>query len=535
MNSNIAQPLLVNEDDDDINILDRQSLDGPRKTSSCAGFLQMRYVLIVLLCFGSFNIYATRVTMSMGLVCMVNHTAILQNSYPASTGENTSTSGLCIPTQDHMGNGTNTNISEEDGPFVWDEELQGIILSSFFWGYVFTQLPGGVLADKFGGKWVYVLSVLPSSLLTMTIPTAAQVHPYLVVLSRILCGLAQGLFFPTTFSIASKWFPKQERSRFVALSGLGVALGTIFAYPVSAVLCTSNFLGGWPAIFYVIGSVGVLWFVFWCLLMFESPAEHPWISAEERCYIEQNCFCNSARSQIKIPWKSILTSPHVLSLCVYEFCSAYKYFMMLTQLPTYLKVILNYSIEQNGYINTVSSMLAILIALLSSFTADFLITKNVFGITSIRKAFTSAGQIMASVCLFGVTIVGCDRIWIVILLLISSSIDGLTLGGAQSNSLDLSPNFTGVIKGILNTMAAAAGVASPYIVGVLIKDNNTKSSWDIAFYLAVGLSIFGTLVYLLFGSGNTQPWNNDAMHGNETADVENNEKIVTGNKTQLVQ
>ncbi|POG59204.1 hypothetical protein GLOIN_2v856345 [Rhizophagus irregularis DAOM 181602=DAOM 197198] len=38
--------------------------------------------------------------------------------------------------------------------FGWSSTTQGLVLSSFFVGYLTTQVLGGALADKFGGKWV---------------------------------------------------------------------------------------------------------------------------------------------------------------------------------------------------------------------------------------------------------------------------------------------------------------------------------------------------------------------------------------------
>lgn len=43
---------------------------------------------------------------------------------------------------------------------------------------------------------------------------------------------------------------------------------------------------GWESVFYVTGAVGLVWSVAWFRLVFDSPAEHPRISAEERRYIE---------------------------------------------------------------------------------------------------------------------------------------------------------------------------------------------------------------------------------------------------------
>ena len=60
--------------------------------------------------------YAMRVNLSVAIVYMVNNTAI--------SGEEASSDGQ----------------GDKDGPFVWDEAQQGIILGMFFYGYVVTQV-----------------------------------------------------------------------------------------------------------------------------------------------------------------------------------------------------------------------------------------------------------------------------------------------------------------------------------------------------------------------------------------------------------
>lgn len=34
----------------------------------------------------------------------------------------------------------------------WDPDTQGVVLSSFYWGYIITQIPGGWMAKNIGGK-----------------------------------------------------------------------------------------------------------------------------------------------------------------------------------------------------------------------------------------------------------------------------------------------------------------------------------------------------------------------------------------------
>ena len=54
--------------------------------------------------------------------------------------------------------------------FGWSESQVGLILGSFYFGYVFTMMLGGYLADKFGGKVVLAYGVLLWSIFTGVTP-----------------------------------------------------------------------------------------------------------------------------------------------------------------------------------------------------------------------------------------------------------------------------------------------------------------------------------------------------------------------------
>lgn len=53
-------------------------------------------------------------------------------------------------------------------------------------------------------------------------------------------------------------------------------------------MCSSQFLGGWPSVFYIFGAVGMVWGVPWFLVVRNRPEEHPRISSEELRYITAN-------------------------------------------------------------------------------------------------------------------------------------------------------------------------------------------------------------------------------------------------------
>ena len=82
-------------------------------------------------------------------------------------------------------------MSQEDGEFVWSKKIQGHVLGSFFWGYMVTQIPGGYLAARFGGKHVFGWFMLLCAVSTLFMPLAARVSYIFLIVLRILAGIGQ--------------------------------------------------------------------------------------------------------------------------------------------------------------------------------------------------------------------------------------------------------------------------------------------------------------------------------------------------------
>ena len=73
--------------------------------------------------------------------------------------------------------------------FGWSNELQGYILAAFFCGYIMTQIIGGRLAERFGGKYFYGGSISSSATLHLMLPAAARISVYLLIALLITQGL----------------------------------------------------------------------------------------------------------------------------------------------------------------------------------------------------------------------------------------------------------------------------------------------------------------------------------------------------------
>lgn len=103
---------------------------------------------------------------------------------------------------------------------------------------------------------------------------------------------------------------------------------------------------------------------------------------------------------------------------------------------------------------------------------------------------------------------GCDRVTSVLIFTIALTINGAVAAGYLGNSLDIAPNFSGTIFGIMNTLGSLGGFLSSYMVGTITYQNQSYDRWSIIFWVLASTYCIGALTYAVFGTGQLQHWNN---------------------------
>ena len=277
--------------------------------------------------------------------------------------------------------------------FDWDEKTKSIILSSFFWGYVVTQVPGGQMAKKFGPKIMLVVSMGICSCLAVLTPVCASWGgAKAVVVLRIIQGLSQGCIFPSTHTLLAKWAPLSERGSLGTYCYSGSQFGTVLMLSVSGFLASSSL--GWPSIFYISGSAGVIWTIFWFFFGGDSPSTYEHISAEEREFIESSLGNNTEEqhSSIATPWKSIFTSLPMISLIVVHSSHNWGFWTLLTEMPSYMKNVLDFDIKKNALLSALPYLVMWILSIVLSPLSDYLINRNILSRLASRKIFNSMGK-----------------------------------------------------------------------------------------------------------------------------------------------
>lgn len=480
-------------------------MDVPAKGNVLGRFVPARYILAVLGSIGMAIVYGLKVNLSVAMVGMLNHTAIklnlehtdVENMTSATTGD-----VECEPT-----GGSNSSVKELDGPFVWSSEVQGIVLSCYFWGYFVSQVPGARVAELFSAKWVMFFSVSINVVCTLLTPVMAEAHYIAAVLMRVGEGIGGGVTFPAMHVLLSKWAPPAERSVMAALVYAGTSLGTVISMLMAGVL-TANI--GWESVFYVMGGLSCIWCVLWVILIQDTPQQQPLISNEERNMIVTSLGGNTnghGHKKMPVPWRAVLSSPAFLAILVSHACSNWGWYMLLIETPFYMKQVLKFNMTENAVTTALPFLSLWIFSIALSRTLDWLREKGVITTTTARKIATLFASAVPAACLLSLCYIGCNRIAAVVLMALGITSIGGMFCGFLSNHIDIAPNFAGTLMAITNTVATVPGIVVPIFVGVLTHGNQTISAWRVIFFVTIGLYIIEILAYTLFGSGEEQPWN----------------------------
>ena len=115
----------------------------------------------------------------------------------------------------------------------WSSETIGEVESSFFWGFLITQIPAGFLSSHFPATRLFGLAIFASSCLNLCMPAATKLSPGAAAVVRLCQGMMEGIAMPSSHGIFRDWIPPLERSRLVTLACFGFYGGPVFGMPLS--------------------------------------------------------------------------------------------------------------------------------------------------------------------------------------------------------------------------------------------------------------------------------------------------------------
>ena len=385
--------------------------------------------------------------------------------------------------------------------FGWSEAQVGIVFSSFYFGYMFTMILGGYLADKYGGKYVLGLGVLAWSLFTFLTPIFAYQGFFAIFLIRVLLGLGEGVAFPSIHSLYARWIPFTERTRVIAITNSGISVGTVFGFALTTIIIT---MYSWELVFYLFGLLGIIWSFFWFKGFSSMPSENKKISDYELSKILNEA--PSSENAKKVPFKNLISNLPFLAITVATFCNNWVLFTFISYMPKYVNSDisiggLGISLESDTFLILIilPAVIGVISLLIGGFIVDTLIKQGLKVIVA-RKLFNSIGFFGAGVLIYLIPYQTSVEITLILLCLINFCI-GMAAGGFGVNHADIGPNYTGNLFGIAGSIGMIAAVFSPLAAGFILENTN---SWFLIFNISTIVLFFGGLFYLFFSSANKQ-------------------------------
>ncbi|XP_043462317.1 sialin isoform X2 [Leptopilina heterotoma] len=470
--------------------------------------MSCRSVLWILVFCGFAMNYMLRINLNLAIVTMVvphsRSIAAIECGFPIEFNETT------IPPT------TTTKSSEYlfEDRFKWNEYDQSLALGSYYWLHWLSQLPGGLLARRYGTKIIFGWANLLTALVGLMIPFATNYHLYALVFLRVIQGFVAGVIWPAMHDMTARWIPPQERSKFVS-SYLGSSVGAAITYPLCALVITWF---NWHAAFYVTSILGIIWFVFWHFLVFDSPSEHPRISSSEKRFIIESLPLSSREENV--PWRRILTSGPLWIAIIAQYGTTWGFLTFMTQAPSYFNYIHGWNINTTGVLSGLPHVLRMLFSYIFGMLSDWLLKTKKLTLTEVRKLATFMCTIFQGFLTLGLGSSGCHSNLAIIFMMTGTAVNGAVSSGTLATFVDLSSNYASVILGFCNLIAASSGFLSPLLVGLLTTNNvstsrilfsnfqQTVESWRMVFSISSILLLVSGFIFMLFGTSEEQSWNN---------------------------
>ncbi|KAI3993386.1 hypothetical protein MKX01_010129 [Papaver californicum] len=394
-----------------------------------------------------------------------------------------------------------------------DQSTKGIILSTFYYGYACSQVPGGWAAQSIGGRRVLLLSFILWSL-TCSLVSLDPNRVTILVLARLLVGVAQGFIFPSIHTVLAQWVPPHERSRSVSLTTSGMYLGAAAGMLVLPSLVKFQ---GPQAVFFAEAALGGFWSILWLKYSSDPPrSEHPKATASgfgetllplrtaQKMKVENG---GISIHVTKIPWKKIMLSLPVWAIVVNNFTFHYALYVLMNWLPTYFELGLKLSLQDMGSSKMLPYLNMFIFSNIGGVVADHLITSRIMSVTKTRKFLNTLGFVVASLALMALPrfrtsdgAVFCSSV----------ALGFLALGraGFAVNHMDVAPRYAGIVMGISNTAGTLAGIVGVGLTGKLLEaakstnsDLSSPESWTSVFFIPGYLCIFSSIVFLIFSTG----------------------------------
>ena len=383
------------------------------------------------------------------------------------------------------------NISVAGDSIMKDFQLtqtqMGTVFSAFVLGYTLFQVPGGILADRFGPRRVLACAMATWGIFTflsgmigeISLLTGLSVLNALIAL-RFLFGIFQAPMFPTSTRTVTNWFPLSERARANGLAISGVSIGSFLVPPLVSWMILR---WSWQSSFYIASVSSLLLAVAWALYVRDYPSQHRAVNAAELNAIQAGAVLHSELTSRPPSIKCHLASGNLWRLVASYALDGYVAYVFIFWIFLYLKQVRHLSQAESVWLTTVPWILATLTTLGGGYLSDRLI-KTGLGIDWGRRIVPMGCQVGAAIFLTIGARVENPYLAAALLAVCTGLILGVE-GPYWASANQISGRKAGFTGGLMNTGANLGGVISPTLTPLIAQHFGWVYALDFASVVAL--------------------------------------------------
>lgn len=366
-----------------------------------------------------------------------------------------------------------------------DAAMQGAILSAFFAGYALFQIPGGLLADKFGFRRMMAIGITWWSAFTALTGMIVS-YPVMLVI-RCLFGIGEGCFPGASWKCIATYFPPKQRATATAIQSTVNTLGPAVASLVAAGIIAAF---GWRTVFISLSIPGVLIGLYFWKYVKDNPAEHHLMTSGELAELQAG-EAQSAGTDGNAPmtFKEFMRKPILWQMVGIWFLFDITFWGFVSWLPSYLMKIRGFSLMQTGVAGSIPFLFGAVGTLAGGWLSDH--------VKGQRKWLYIPSALVAGFFLYlTYTVPSADMA--VVYQSISSFFMFLAMAAFWGLVMDSIPaNIMGSSSATVNFGGQAAGFVSPFVMGYLIKASG--GSFDTAFIFIIAAMLASAVLALTVG------------------------------------
>jgi ACS family glucarate transporter-like MFS transporter len=330
----------------------------------------------------------------------------------------------------------------------------------FTLGYALFEIPGGIMADRWGARSTLTRIVIFWSIFTCLTGSVSSFGALLLV--RFLFGAGEAGAFPGATSAISRWFPRQEHSRAQAIvwmaSRIGGMISPLLVVPIQQIW-------GWRACFYIFGAVGVLWCIAWYAWYRDRPQEKSGVSARELEVIQLGGG-GGGKVHVPVAWGAVVRKANFWKLLLMYHTYCWASFFYVSWLHTYLQKGRGFSENEMAIWSALPFVLGAFGMLTGGFLSDVLSRR--YGLRFGRRVVGTTGLALGALFLFGTALTG-DKVTAAIFLCLGYFAMDCSMPASWAMTLDLGRRSAGSIAGAMNMAGQFGSFLSSLAFGYLVE------------------------------------------------------------------